>query len=119
MTLAEMLDYMEDKAAFERLLSALDVPAFALKNPVVVGRLEKRHSLVTNDFRYLKRLTDKPIKVTLPGPYANEHTGNFRKEIACHSLGGGNTSRRIRWKGGAIEISLSARDVGVAPDSRA
>ncbi|MBI1886968.1 MAG: cobalamin-independent methionine synthase II family protein [Nitrosomonadales bacterium] len=69
MTLAEMLDYVEDKAAFERLLSALDVPAFALKNPVVVGRLKRRHPLVANDFRYLRTLTDKPIKATLPGPY--------------------------------------------------
>ena len=41
MTLAEMLDYVDDKAAFERLLNALDVPAFALKNPVVVGRLAR------------------------------------------------------------------------------
>lgn len=69
MTLAEMLDYVEDKAAFERLLSALDVPAFALKNPVVIGKLKRRHALVANDFRYLRTLTDKPIKATLPGPY--------------------------------------------------
>lgn len=69
MTLAEMLDFVEDKAAFERLLSALDVPAFALKNPVIIGKLKRRHPLVTNDFRYLRTLTDKPIKVTLPGPY--------------------------------------------------
>ena len=69
MTLAEMLDFVEDKAAFERLLSALDVPAFALKNPVVMGKLRRKHPLVANDFRYLKTLTDKPIKVTLPGPY--------------------------------------------------
>lgn len=69
MTLSEMLDFVEDKAAFERLLSALDVPAFALKNPVVTGKLKRRHALTVNDFCYLKKLTDKPVKVTLPGPY--------------------------------------------------
>ncbi|RKU31759.1 vitamin-B12 independent methionine synthase [Candidatus Poribacteria bacterium] len=69
MTLAEMLDYVEDKAAFEQLLNALDVPAFALKNPVVDGKLKRTTPLVLNDFLFLKQHTSKPIKVTLPGPY--------------------------------------------------
>ena len=69
MTLAEMLDYVEDKAAFEQLLNALDVPAFALKNPVVDGKLERITPLVLNDYLFLKQHTTKPIKVTLPGPY--------------------------------------------------
>lgn len=69
MTLAEMLDYVEDKAAFEQLLNALDVPAFALKNPVVDGKLKRISPLVRNDYFFLKQHTTKPIKVTLPGPY--------------------------------------------------
>ena len=69
MTLAEMLDYVEDKAAFEQLLNALDVPAFALKNPVVDGKLNRTSPLVLNDYLFLKKHTTKPIKVTLPGPY--------------------------------------------------
>jgi len=69
MTLSEMLDVVEDKAGFEKLLQALDVPAFALKNPVVVGTLERRSPLAVDDFRFLSRHTQRPIKVTLPGPY--------------------------------------------------
>ena len=69
MTLAQMLDYVEDKAAFEGLLNALDVPAFALKNPVVAGKLERTAPLVLNDYLFLKQHTTKPIKSTLPGPY--------------------------------------------------
>lgn len=69
MPLAEMLDYVEDKAAFEQLLNALDVPAFALKNPVVAGKLVRTSPLVLNDYLFLKQHTTKPIKVTLPGPY--------------------------------------------------
>ena len=69
MTLAQMLDYVEDKAAFEGLLNALDVPAFALKNPVVAGKLERTTPLVLNDYLFLKQHTTKPIKMTLPGPY--------------------------------------------------
>lgn len=69
MTMAELLDYVEDKAAFEALLSALDVPAFAIKNPTVVGKLSVREPLARNDARFLREHTSKPIKVTLPGPY--------------------------------------------------
>ncbi len=69
MTLAELLDYVEDKAAFETLLAALDVPAFAIKVAVAGGRLRARTSLVLDDFRFLRRHTTRPIKVTLPGPY--------------------------------------------------
>ena len=69
MTMAELLDHVEDKAAFEKLLEALDVPAFAIKNPTVVGKLKARGSLVRDDVRFLRQRTDKPIKATLPGPY--------------------------------------------------
>lgn len=69
MTLSEMLDVVEDKAGFEKLLQALDVPAFALKNPVVVGKLRRKTPLAVDDYRFLARHTDKPIKVPLPGPY--------------------------------------------------
>ncbi len=69
MSMAELLDYVEDKAAFENLLRALDVPAFAIKNPTVVGKLQPRGPLVLDDFRFLQQHTRKPVKVTLPGPY--------------------------------------------------
>ena len=69
MSLAELLDYVEDKAGFENLLRALDVPAFAIKNPTVVGKLTPREPLVLNDYHFLRRHTRKPVKVTLPGPY--------------------------------------------------
>jgi len=69
MTLAELLDYVEDKAAFENLLTALDVPAFAIKNPVVVGKVRRRKPLVLDDYRFLREHTRKELKVTLPGPY--------------------------------------------------
>jgi len=69
MTLAEMLDVVEDKAGFERLLQTLDAPAYAISSPVCVGRLERREPLAVDDLRFLRRHTDRPVKVTLPGPY--------------------------------------------------
>ncbi|SDB49350.1 Cobalamin-independent synthase, Catalytic domain [Desulfonatronum thiosulfatophilum] len=69
MSLAEMLDEVEDKSGFEELLGTLDVPASAIRNPTCVGRLERREPLAVQDFQFVKSLTDKPVKITLPGPY--------------------------------------------------
>jgi methionine synthase II (cobalamin-independent) len=69
MSLAEMLDTVEDKASFEEMLTTLDVPASAIKNPTCVGRIERKESLAGEELAFLRTLTDRPIKVTLPGPY--------------------------------------------------
>jgi 5-methyltetrahydropteroyltriglutamate--homocysteine methyltransferase len=69
MSLAELLDYVENKAAFERLLNALDVPAFAIRNPVVEGPVRRRTSLARHELQAAQAYTAKPIKVALPGPY--------------------------------------------------
>jgi 5-methyltetrahydropteroyltriglutamate--homocysteine methyltransferase len=69
MSLAEMLDTMEDKSGFEEMLDTLDVPASAIRNPTCVGRLERREPLAVDDLRFVQQLTDKPVKITLPGPY--------------------------------------------------
>jgi 5-methyltetrahydropteroyltriglutamate--homocysteine methyltransferase len=69
MSLAEMLDTVEDKASFEEMLTTLDVPASAIMNPTCIGRLERRESLAGEELAFLRTLTDRPVKVTLPGPY--------------------------------------------------
>ncbi len=69
MSLAQMLDHVEDKSGFEELLDTLDVPASAIKNPTCVGRLSRREPLALDELRFVQGLTDKPMKVTLPGPY--------------------------------------------------
>ena len=69
MSLAELLDYVEHKAAFERLLRALDVPVFVIKNPVVVGPLRRRQPLALAEYQSLRTYTTRPVKIALPGPY--------------------------------------------------
>ena len=69
MTLAEMLDVVEDKAGFERLLQTLDVPAYSISSPVCAGKIDRRQPLAADDLRFVRRHTDRPVKVTLPGPY--------------------------------------------------
>ena len=69
MSLAEMLDTVEDKSGFEEMLDTLDVPASAIKNPTCVGRISRRETLAVNELRFVQQITDKPVKVALPGPY--------------------------------------------------
>lgn len=69
LALSELLNWVEDKAAFERLLQALDVPAFAIRNPVVDGPLRRRRPLAAEEVRFVRAHTDRPVKVALPGPY--------------------------------------------------
>ncbi|MBX3118285.1 MAG: cobalamin-independent methionine synthase II family protein [Fimbriimonadaceae bacterium] len=69
MSLGEMLDYVEDKAGFERLLQTLDVPSYAISNPTCVGKVKQREPLALNELRFVKEHTDKPVKIPLPGPY--------------------------------------------------
>ncbi len=87
MSLAEMLDEVEDKSGFEEMLDKLDVPASAIRNPTCVGRMQRREPLALNDFLFVKTLTDKPVKVTLPGPYllsrsmwVTRYAGKFYKD---------------------------------------
>lgn len=69
MSLAEMLDTVDDKAAFEEMLSTLDVPASSIRNPTCTGRLSSREPLAVEELKFVQELTDKPVKITLPGPY--------------------------------------------------
>jgi 5-methyltetrahydropteroyltriglutamate--homocysteine methyltransferase len=69
MSLAELLDLVEDKTSFDEALRAMDAPAFAIKNPTVVGPVKPRMPLALDEYEFLSMHTDKPIKVALPGPY--------------------------------------------------
>ncbi len=69
MPVSELLDHVPDRAHFEEVLRALDVPAFAIKSPVAVERLRKRTSLAGDEVAFLQKHTDRQIKVPLPGPY--------------------------------------------------
>jgi len=84
MSLAEMLDEVEDKSGFEEMLSTLDVPASAIRNPTCVGKLSRREPLALDDFQFVKSITDKPVKITLPGPYLLTRSmwvANYTKKV--------------------------------------
>ena len=69
MTLAEMLELVENKAAFELILQTLDVPAFSISNATCVGRVSRKKPLAADEVRFVQKHTKKAVKVPLPGPY--------------------------------------------------
>ncbi len=57
MKLSQLLDYVKDRAGFEEILRALDVPAFAIKSPIAVEKVSEREGLCVDEARFLKEHT--------------------------------------------------------------
>jgi len=69
-TVAEIVDLVPDKSRFEALLRSLDVPAYSIRNPVVVSRLEiGSRGIARDEASFLRGHTSRLMKVPLPGPY--------------------------------------------------
>jgi 5-methyltetrahydropteroyltriglutamate--homocysteine methyltransferase len=66
MSLEETAD---DKKKFAETLKAVDVAPGSIRNPVCIGKLSRRDPLAIDEFKFVRSLTDRPIKVALPGPY--------------------------------------------------
>ena len=69
MKVSDLLDYAKDRARMEEVLRALDVPAFAIKSPIVVGKLGKRDGLALDELAFMRKNTDRQTKIPIPGPY--------------------------------------------------
>ena len=69
MSLADIMDHVEDKSSFDKILRSLDAPAFAIHNPTVTGKIKPRRPIALDEYLFLREHTQKPIKVPLPGPY--------------------------------------------------
>src|SRR5215475_8299256 len=69
MKVSELLDYMKDRAGFEEILRALDVPACAIKSPIAVEKIKAGDGLTLDELAFLKAHTDRQTKIPIPGPY--------------------------------------------------
>jgi 5-methyltetrahydropteroyltriglutamate--homocysteine methyltransferase len=49
--------------------TALDRSGHPNPVPRIVGRIRRKHAVEVEDVRFLRRNTDKPIKMTVPGPF--------------------------------------------------
>jgi 5-methyltetrahydropteroyltriglutamate--homocysteine methyltransferase len=66
MSLEETAD---GQKGFDEMLEAADVKRGTIRNPVCVDKLTRREPLAVDEFKFVKSLTDKPVKIPLPGPY--------------------------------------------------
>lgn len=67
--ITDLLPYVEDPVEFERELRALDVPAGEVRHPAVFGPLGRARPIAVHEARFVQSLTDRAVKIDLPGPY--------------------------------------------------
>jgi 5-methyltetrahydropteroyltriglutamate--homocysteine methyltransferase len=67
--LTDLLPLMDDPAAFEAELRALDVPAGEVRHPGVFGRIRRSRPIAVHELDFMRTQTTAPVKVALPGPY--------------------------------------------------
>jgi 5-methyltetrahydropteroyltriglutamate--homocysteine methyltransferase len=67
----DLLPYAEHPDEFARELRAIDVPAESVRHPAIFGRLARdpARPLAADELLWVQRLTDRPVKIALPGPY--------------------------------------------------
>ncbi len=67
--LTDLLPLVDDPEEFERELRALDIPASDVRHPAVFGPLGRSRPIAAGELAFVRSLTDKPVKIALPGPY--------------------------------------------------
>lgn len=65
----DLLPYVDDASEFERELRSLDVPAESVRHPAVFGPIGRSRPLAVHEARFAMSVSEKPVKVALPGPY--------------------------------------------------
>lgn len=60
---------VDDPETFTSELHPLDVPAAEVRHPAIVGLLGRRQPLAAQEYAFVRTLTERPVKMTLPGPY--------------------------------------------------
>jgi 5-methyltetrahydropteroyltriglutamate--homocysteine methyltransferase len=67
--LTDLLPLVDDPEEFAGELRALDVPASEVRHPAVLGPLGRSRPLAVHEHAFARTLTERPIKIALPGPY--------------------------------------------------
>lgn len=67
--LTDLLPLVDDPEKFQAEMNSLDVPASEVRHPAVFGRLERKRPLAVHELEFVRRITDRPVKIALPGPY--------------------------------------------------
>src|SRR5882724_2724626 len=67
--LTDLLPLVDHPEEFEREMRSLDVPASEVRHPAVFGPLGRSRPLARDEFEIVRAITDRPVKIALPGPY--------------------------------------------------
>jgi 5-methyltetrahydropteroyltriglutamate--homocysteine methyltransferase len=67
--LTDLLPLVDHPDEFRAELQALDVPAAEVRHPAIFGPLGRSRPLAGHEYAFVRTLTDRPVKVALPGPY--------------------------------------------------
>lgn len=67
--LTDLLPLVDDPEKFEREMRSLDVPASEVRHPALFGPIGRSRPLAGHEHAFVRSLTDKPVKIALPGPY--------------------------------------------------
>lgn len=67
--LIDLLPLVDHPEEFEAELRALDVPAGDVRHPGVFGTIRRARPIAGHELDFLRTVTDKPVKIALPGPY--------------------------------------------------
>lgn len=67
--LMSLTETADDVDSFQEELVAADVAPDSILNPVCTGPLSRREPLAVDEVSFVRELTDRPVKVALPGPY--------------------------------------------------
>jgi 5-methyltetrahydropteroyltriglutamate--homocysteine methyltransferase len=67
--LTDLLPLVDDPEKLRKEMASLDVPAEKVRHPAVFGKLGRSRPLAVHELEFVRRITDRPVKVALPGPY--------------------------------------------------
>src|SRR5262249_32864229 len=67
--LTDLLPLVDDPVKFEQEMRSLDVPASDVRHPALFGPSGRSRPLAVHELEFVRRITDLPVKVALPGPY--------------------------------------------------
>jgi 5-methyltetrahydropteroyltriglutamate--homocysteine methyltransferase len=102
--------------------TALDRSGHPNPVPRVVGPIRRRHAVEVDDLRFLKRHTDRKVKMTVPGPFTMsqqaqvEHYGGSRALAAMDYAGAVNEEIRDLLAAGADIVQIDEPYMQARPD---
>lgn len=72
--LTDLLPLVDDPEKFREEMQSLDVPADQVRHPAIFGKIGRSKSLAVHEYEFVRSITDKPVKIALPGPYLLSRT---------------------------------------------